>query len=522
MQPRVALRPRLGTRLKDTSLPSEPPAHDTGSGAFSILHVSDLHRSPNEPISNVSLVQALVADRATYTRFGLRPPDAIVVSGDIIWGATLDDSDYAASIQTQYKVANDFLSELANRFLDGDRSRVVIVPGNHDVCWNTAQAAMEVISPETEPDDILERFRQSESDYRWSWRNRRFYEVRQPAVYRSRLNAYWDFVESFYQGINFTIPISRERGFNVFELQDDRIAVVAFESIHNNDHLLPQGSISTDVIHQCDILLHDLDLQYALKIAVWHHGINGPPSASDYLDIDTVYKMIGTNFHLGLHGHQHYSQSSIQYVYLPQQEAMAVVGAGSLCAGDDDLPHAVNRQYNVIQIDGNHRRAEVHVREVTSANQFGQTRDHAFAPHGFKTVEWGSTKDLAGRPVDPRPARERNVVLKAEAALKAGDSMRAINLLERVDCAPGTYPRSLFLQALSRSHQRERVIEFFDPPANVEELICLVEALRANGRPNVARETLDIHKDELALDRATEDEVRARLDFDIALEERRA
>ena len=491
------------------------------SGVLSILHISDLHRSPSEPIPNVSLIQALVADRERYTQSGVRPPDAIVVSGDLIWGATLDDSDYSTSIPKQYEVANEFLSELASRFLDGDRSRVVIVPGNHDVCWNTAQAAMEAVSRETEPSDILEQSRQDGSDFRWSWRDRCFYKIRRHAVYLSRLDAYWNFVESFYQGINFTISISRTRGFNVFELQEGRIAVVGFESIHNNDHLSSRGCISTDMISECDMLLRDRKLQYALKVAVWHHGIHGGASASDYLDVDTLEEMMSTDFRLGLHGHQHYAQSSIRYVHLPQQAAMAVVGAGSLCAGDGDLPHAVNRQYNVIQIDDKHRKADIHVREVSSGNHFAQTSDPTFGPDGSKTVEWEQTKDLGGRPIDPERTREQNIVFQAESDLKAGDSARAVDLLEQLDCAPGTYPRALLLDALRLSHQNEKMIERFSPPAKVDELIHVVEALRATGCVDVAREILDMHKDRLGLDPAIAHEVGSKLDFETRFGEKR-
>ena len=30
---------------------------------------------------------------------------------------------------------------MCDRFLDGDRSRMVLVPGNHDICWNTSRLA---------------------------------------------------------------------------------------------------------------------------------------------------------------------------------------------------------------------------------------------------------------------------------------------------------------------------------------------------------------------------------------------
>jgi 3',5'-cyclic AMP phosphodiesterase CpdA len=116
------------------------------SKSFSILHISDLHRSPADPISNAELISALVGDRERYVNESPRipAPEAIVVSGDLIQGLPLGTTDYETKLDDQYAVADEFLDELVKRFLDGDRSRVVIIPGNHDVDWNTALEAMEV------------------------------------------------------------------------------------------------------------------------------------------------------------------------------------------------------------------------------------------------------------------------------------------------------------------------------------------------------------------------------------------
>ena len=63
---------------------------------FSILHISDLHRSANEPIRNETLVAALLQDRDRYTTETpqIPSPNAIVVSGDLIHGAPWQHDDY--------------------------------------------------------------------------------------------------------------------------------------------------------------------------------------------------------------------------------------------------------------------------------------------------------------------------------------------------------------------------------------------------------------------------------------------
>ena len=123
---------------------------------FSILHISDLHRSPQDPISNEELLSALVSDRDRYIREepAILAPEAIVVSGDIVHGVRLGAEGHQGELASQYAVAEEFLAELGERFLDGDRSRVIIVPGNHDVDWNTAFAAMTPVAEDDIPKNL--------------------------------------------------------------------------------------------------------------------------------------------------------------------------------------------------------------------------------------------------------------------------------------------------------------------------------------------------------------------------------
>ena len=103
---------------------------------FTILHISDLHRSPTDPIENSTLLGSLLSDLDRYKleAKSIPAPDAAIVSGDIIKGVNLKFAGYADELTRQYDVAYNFLATLADRMFEGDRSKVVIVPGNHDVC----------------------------------------------------------------------------------------------------------------------------------------------------------------------------------------------------------------------------------------------------------------------------------------------------------------------------------------------------------------------------------------------------
>jgi 3',5'-cyclic AMP phosphodiesterase CpdA len=141
---------------------------------FSILHISDLHRSREEPVDNNSLLAALLADRDRYAGETPRvpPPEAIIVSGDLIQGAQIGVQNWQQSMKDQYAVADGFLTALCKRFLDGDKSRMVVVPGNHDVCWNTSHVAMERVPAAEYPKDLYGALIEPDSSYRWSGRNR--------------------------------------------------------------------------------------------------------------------------------------------------------------------------------------------------------------------------------------------------------------------------------------------------------------------------------------------------------------
>lgn len=141
---------------------------------YTIMHISDLHRSPTHPISNDELLSCLVADQERQRREipPISPPDAIIVTGDLIQGVPLDFDDYTSELHRQYNVAREFLIELAQRLIDGDRSRVIVLPGNHDVDWNTAQNVMKPIDENSQfwPPDIRRALFQHDSPFRWYWK----------------------------------------------------------------------------------------------------------------------------------------------------------------------------------------------------------------------------------------------------------------------------------------------------------------------------------------------------------------
>lgn len=274
---------------------------------FSILHISDLHRSKSDPISNVELISALIADRERYLcdPEPIPAPNAIIVSGDIIQGAPVDDPEYLSNIKGQYDIALEFLVELTDRFLDGDRSRVVIVPGNHDICWSTSLQAMSEVSESDYPKKLEAELNRPDTEYRWDWEKRRLYKISDFDLYESRLSAFWDFFEKFYEPVASQLSVNASANVNLFSLHEGRIGVAAFNSCVGNDCFASRGFIPADDVSSSYLDLRDANIPFELRVAVWHHNIDGPPHRSDYMDAEIVRRMIGLDFRLGLFGHHH-------------------------------------------------------------------------------------------------------------------------------------------------------------------------------------------------------------------------
>ena len=83
---------------------------------------------------NQELVSSLVTDFVRTSRESPRVerPNAIVVSGDLVEGLPFGSEAYPEGLTRQYQEVADLLADLSDEFLSGDRSQLVIVPGNHD------------------------------------------------------------------------------------------------------------------------------------------------------------------------------------------------------------------------------------------------------------------------------------------------------------------------------------------------------------------------------------------------------
>lgn len=486
---------------------------------FAILHISDLHRSRRDPISNDELMSALIGDRDRYIAEdpAVPAPEAIVVSGDLVQGVPLDTPDFAAELARQYAVAEEFLHELVQRFLGGDRSRLIMIPGNHDIDWNTALGAFESVKREDYPANLASALNGENSEYRWDWKSLTLYRIANPALYARRLEAFWTFFGRFYAGVAGLLKVGAGADANLFTLCDDRIGVAAYNSCHGNDCFAYHGMIRKDAIARSHLELNDTGIPFDLRMAVWHHSVEGPPYRTDYMDVDIVRGMIGRGFRLGLYGHQHKTQITPHQVWLPDRERMAIISAGSLCADAYELPTGVHRQYNVLEIAPDFQSVRVHVRAMAVANLFSRGHLMDFGGASFADLDWNPPRNLAGAEIDTDTTRERRAIEEAEAAAKTGDPAKTVQLLQSLSLPIGSYQRQLLLEAATEVRDWKIIANVTNPPTSIEELVQRIEALSQLGDPNGATETLDRFSSELQLPAVMVAEIRGRINAQKAI-----
>jgi predicted MPP superfamily phosphohydrolase len=335
---------------------------------LSILHISDLHRDPDNPIRNDVLLDSLENDRRHYSseeRIPIKPPNLVVVSGDIIHGVAIGTTDADNKIAAQYEEALSFLRELADRFVGGDLSRVIIGPGNHDVGANVFRDSLKRIEilPDRKKDLVTQLFSPG-SRLRWSWSDFALYEITDEALYRERLAAFADFYSAFYDG-KHDFDLDPSKQLNFFDFAEFDLSVASFSSCYNNDLFNRQAAIHPACIADAANKLRQPMRQSRLRIGVWHHNTEGIPAHSDYMDPDIIQNMIDRGFSIGLHGHQHRPQFLETKFRHGINRKIVVISAGTLCGGPS-FRHG--RAYNIIEIDTESRTGRLHVREMQNDN----------------------------------------------------------------------------------------------------------------------------------------------------------
>ena len=333
--------------------------------SVSILQISDLHRDRSSAIGNDALLSSLQNDRDRYVAgpndHAIRPPDIIVVSGDIIRGVPPGVPDYEKQLADQYHEATTFLDALTERLVAGDRSRLVLVPGNHDVSACHFMQSLERLELAADnKNDLVSELLRPDSSLRWCWPELALYRIANATRYDQRLAPFATFYADFYQQQR-TFDLDPAKQFGIFDYPEFNLTIIGFSSCHENDFFNKPGAIDSGSIAAASLILRDPHFNGRLRAAVWHHNTEGPPSQTDYMNAGILQNLIDNGFSLGLHGHQHRPQCLDTRFNYGGKARISVISAGTLCG---TASRRFGRAYNIIELDLERLDGRLHVREM--------------------------------------------------------------------------------------------------------------------------------------------------------------
>lgn len=446
---------------------------------LSILHISDLHRDPDNPIRNQVLLDSLERDRDRYTSKEdprIKPPNLIIVSGDIIQGVKHGTPNAEANLRQQYDEALNFLNNLTDHFVGGDKRFVIIVPGNHDVSdyhFHQSLSPIDIVTGMKRK--LVEQLFVPGSPLRWSWNEFALYKISDPAVYEQRLAAFADFYGRFYDGAR-SYSTDPAKQLDIFDFPDLGLTIAGFCSCHNNDLFNRQGAIHPDCIGGAGARLRHVSYQDRLRIAVWHHNTEGPPIQLDYIDPDIVQNLIDGGFSLGFHGHQHKPQFLNTRFRHGLDRRIIVISAGTLCGS---AAFRFGRAYNVIELDTAQRSGRLHLREMQNDSlQMPIWGPRSLLPNSISYLDFKFDP-----PPEPfiRPDWNTTALMKAQEFYDNDEYREAAQVLSPL-ATSDQLARRLLLECLTQLDDGPGIIAAFDPPESPAEAIALMDALWAENR----------------------------------------
>ncbi len=435
---------------------------------ISILHISDLHKNDGDDFKN--LFQKMVEDCDRYVKQGIEKPNIIVVSGDLIRGGQPDE------IRRQYVEAKDFLEDLTDFFLTKDKSRIVIVPGNHDVDWNVTKGLMTPLPNDTEEEKkyykkTLELYlRERAPKVRWSWDDQQLYYFKDGEAYNTRFHLFSEFFKSFYGNKDF--PLVPGEQAKIFDIPEYNISFVGFNSCYQNDHLNKVGQILPICVTKASTKIKELREQGRILVAVWHHNATGRPMVNNYLDNRILNPIIDMGIHIALHGHQHFSGVLEEYHNAFKEGKLLMYSTGSLYGATETLSYGAPRQYNILEIEkvGKELKLTVHLRQDNNSEEYGIPSWGEGIIKDIGTSYWSTRLPYPKEPLD-MDALSKLI----NKGMESGDYGEAIQFL-RDAAQEDNVSRKMMLDLMMKGTQYREVIDYIDDPKTDEDALLILDA----------------------------------------------
>jgi hypothetical protein len=291
------------------------------SSVLNILHLSDIHI---EDISQAKLYRAqLEAD--LIAELQIHSLDYLVMSGDIANRALPEEYDAACFL----------IDGLVQQF--GLRvSRIITVPGNHDVNWAACRNAYKFIYKDDLPNTLVDG---------------QFYPagdagvlLRQEEAYRQRFEYFNDI---FYKRItSCEYPIDYAHQSVLYTYPEHKILFLGLNSAWNLDaYFKNRAGIHPNAISNAMEKVVNAHAEYDgwLKIAVVHHPVTGPEQMQN---TNFMQSLAVAGFQTLLHGHIHEAEHGF-YNY-DRSRDIHIVGAGTFGAPTRQQIPSIPHQYNLL------------------------------------------------------------------------------------------------------------------------------------------------------------------------------
>ncbi|MFE8597103.1 metallophosphoesterase [Archangium violaceum] len=311
-----------------------------------ILHLSDLHVGAGD--DPISLFQPLVADLSdTQDGLGVERLDYLVISGDITNRATPEE----------FEKARELVSRLIEQF-GLTAERCIIVPGNHDLHWDTDvytfKKKRQVSQQELKPGRYVEQ--------------QDGYLIRDEARYSDRFR---NFSQHFYHPLlQKEYPLLPEQQCIPFLFSETRLQFLAMNSAWEIDEYfrdrsgIEPGALSRGLDaakQQVENAIKAGALtpgSKLLRIGVWHHPITGNEKihADAFMD-----RLAQAEVRVCLHGHVHEDRVAL-LKHLEPTRQIHIIGAGSFGAPTAHRPESVPRLFNLMEVERDLRRIRVRTR----------------------------------------------------------------------------------------------------------------------------------------------------------------
>lgn len=285
--------------------------------SVTIVHLSDLqfgkfHRFPEDadPTNTFdSLLHRLIADFDYLRENHGITPDLLIMTGDLAeWGR-----------KSELQQVLTFVSGAA-KALGLPHSRVVVIPGNHDIDRDAC------------------------AGYFFQCRSR---EIATARPYEAKWIHFRTFFEELYHDVP-GVAFTDAQPWTLYEYPELHTVIAGLNSTWMDSHLAEDhyGWIGEAQLRWFESKLRERKYAGWLRIAALHHNVRREPVRDDenLHDANRFASILGPLVNVVLHGHTHDGKADILRNNVP------IYATGSAAVGNDQRPPEVPNQYQVLQI----------------------------------------------------------------------------------------------------------------------------------------------------------------------------